>query len=74
MCVGFGIRTPEAARDIAAHADGVVVGTALVDAVRGSLDAEGRATGKTVQAVADLTSALAQGVRSAVRSARQTAK
>ncbi len=69
VCVGFGIRTPEAARDIAEHADGVVVGTALVDAVRGSLDAEGRATGKTVQAVADLTSALAQGVRSAVRGA-----
>ena len=54
VCVGFGIRTPEAARGIAQHADGAVVGTALVDALRGSLDAEGRATAKTVDAVADL--------------------
>jgi tryptophan synthase alpha chain len=65
VCVGFGIRTPEAARAIAEHADGVVVGSALVDALRGSLDAEGRATAKTVTAVAALTTALAQGVRSA---------
>jgi tryptophan synthase alpha chain len=63
VCVGFGIRTPEAARDIAQNADGAVVGTALVDALCGSLDAEGRATAKTVDAVADLVSSLAQGVR-----------
>src|SRR5204862_3804945 len=31
ICVGFGIRTPEAARAIAEKADGSVVGTALVD-------------------------------------------
>jgi tryptophan synthase alpha chain len=65
VCVGFGIRTPESARGIAASADGAVVGTALVDALRGSLDAEGRATAKTVGAVADLAAALAQGVRGA---------
>src|ERR1700739_957267 len=39
VCVGFGIRTAEAARAIAADADGAVVGSALVDALRGSLDA-----------------------------------
>ena len=65
VCVGFGIRTPEAARRIAANADGAVVGTALVDALRASLDAEGRATASTVTAVADLASRLAQGVREA---------
>src|ERR1700679_1445560 len=54
VCVGFGIRTPEAARGIAASADGAVVGTALVDALRGSLDADGRATAKTIDAVAGL--------------------
>jgi tryptophan synthase alpha chain len=69
VCVGFGIRTPEAARAIAAHADGVVVGTALVDAVRGSLDGEGRATASTVKAVADLTASLANGVRGAKQAA-----
>src|SRR6266542_1585291 len=60
VCVGFGIRTPDAARAIAENANGAVVGTALVDALRASLDAEGRATPKTVSAVADLVSALAQ--------------
>ncbi|MGJ5175135.1 tryptophan synthase subunit alpha [Bradyrhizobium oligotrophicum] len=69
VCVGFGIRTPEAARAIAANADGAVVGTALVDALRASLDAEGRATAKTVSAVADLAAALAQGVRGAQQAA-----
>jgi tryptophan synthase alpha chain len=69
VCVGFGIRTPEAARGIAQHADGAVVGTALVDALRASLDAEGRATAKTVNAVADLTASLAQGVRGANQAA-----
>ncbi|MCL8486400.1 MULTISPECIES: tryptophan synthase subunit alpha [Bradyrhizobium] len=69
VCVGFGIRTPETARAIAANADGAVVGTALVDALRASLDAEGRATPKTVSAVADLVAALAQGVRGAKQAA-----
>ena len=69
VCVGFGIRTPEAARGIAQSADGAVVGTALVDALRASLDAEGRATAKTVDAVVDLVSALAQGVRGAQQAA-----
>ncbi len=69
VCVGFGIRTPQAARAIAEHADGAVVGTALVDALRGSLDADGRATARTVNAVADLAAALAQGVRGAQQAA-----
>jgi tryptophan synthase alpha chain len=69
VCVGFGIRTPETARAIAENANGAVVGTALVDALRGSLDAEGRATAKTVGAVADLVAALAQGVRGAKQAA-----
>jgi tryptophan synthase alpha chain len=69
VCVGFGIRTPLAARAIAQTADGAVVGTALVDALQGSLDPEGRATAKTVDAVADLVSSLAQGVRGAKQAA-----
>jgi tryptophan synthase alpha chain len=69
VCVGFGIRTPEAARGIAQAADGAVVGSALIDALKATLDAEGRATAKTVPAVADLTAALAQGVRGAKQAA-----
>jgi tryptophan synthase alpha chain len=69
VCVGFGIRTPDAARAIAENANGAVVGTALVDALRASLDSEGRATPTTVGAVADLVAALAQGVRGAKQAA-----
>jgi len=71
VCVGFGIRTPDAARAIAERADGSVVGTALVEALRDSLDGEGRATPKTVDAVRDLVASLAQGVRSAKKQAAE---
>ena len=63
VCVGFGVRTPEQARAIAQSADGVVVGSALVDAVRKSLQTDGKATATTVASVADLVRALADGVR-----------
>jgi tryptophan synthase alpha chain len=69
VCVGFGIRTPEAAHDIAQHANGAVVGTALIDALKGALDADGKATARTVSAVADLAAALAQGVHGAKQTA-----
>ena len=69
VCVGFGIRTPEAARAIAQNADGAVVGSALVDALRDSLDSAGRAGAKTIGAVTDLVSSLALGVRGAKQAA-----
>ncbi len=67
VAVGFGVRTAEQARAIAEGADGVVVGSALVDALRQSLDKSDKATPATVKAVADLVSSLAQGVRSSRR-------
>ena len=72
VCVGFGVRTAEHARAIAAGADGVVVGSALVEAVRGNLDPGGKATAKTVAAVGDLVRTLAKGVHSASRAAAET--
>jgi tryptophan synthase alpha chain len=65
IVVGFGIRTPDQARDIAAVAQGAVVGTAFTDAVRDSLDDNGNATDRTVDAVLDLTRDLAAGVAAA---------
>jgi tryptophan synthase alpha chain len=65
VCVGFGVRQPDQARAIAQNADGVVVGSALVDAVCKTLDVDGKATAATTSAVADLVRALAQGVRAA---------
>jgi tryptophan synthase alpha chain len=67
VAVGFGVRTAEHARAIAAGADGVVVGSALVDALRQSLDKNDKAGPGTVKAVTNLVSSLAEGVRSARR-------
>ena len=71
VSVGFGVKTAEHARAIAEGADGVVVGSALVDALRQSLDANGKAGPGTVEAVTGLVSALAQGVHSARRVAAE---
>ncbi|WP_374305030.1 tryptophan synthase subunit alpha [Methylocella sp.] len=65
VAVGFGVRTPADAAAIAAGADGVVVGSALVGALAASLDARGAAGPGTVGAVSSLVSALAKGVRGA---------
>jgi len=70
VCVGFGVRTAAHARAIAEGADGVVVGSALVEAVRQSLGPNSKPTSATVTAVTDLTRTLAEGVRGA----RVTAK
>jgi tryptophan synthase alpha chain len=65
VAVGFGVRVAEQAAAIARNADGVVVGSALVEMVRGSLDQDGKATARTVQAVTDLVAALSKAVRGA---------
>jgi tryptophan synthase alpha chain len=65
VCVGFGVRTAEQARVLAQGADGVVVGSALVDAVRQSVDRGGKAA--AVSAVSELVRSLADGVRGAKR-------
>ncbi|HEY1360660.1 MAG TPA: tryptophan synthase subunit alpha [Xanthobacteraceae bacterium] len=65
VAVGFGVRSAEQAAAIAAAADGVVVGSALVNALKASLDRADKATGKSERAVLDLVAALARGVRGA---------
>ncbi|WP_372622428.1 tryptophan synthase subunit alpha [Falsiroseomonas sp.] len=69
VAIGFGIRTPEQAAIAATVADGAVVGTALVDTLASTLDAEGRATAETAPKV------LAQvaGLSAAIRAARKVA-
>jgi len=64
IAVGFGVKTAEQARIIAKDADGVVVGSALVNAVRDTLDSGGKPTSKTVPAVHGLVRDIAQGVGS----------
>lgn len=61
VCVGFGVKTADQARAIAASADGVVVGTAIVNAV-----AEASASGgDPADAAGRLVAGIAEGVRAA---------
>ena len=69
VAVGFGVKTAANAEAIAAHADGVVVGTALVDALKHTLTPQdGTATPATIGAVTSLVTDLAGGIRRARRS------
>ncbi|HEV7255076.1 MAG TPA: tryptophan synthase subunit alpha [Mesorhizobium sp.] len=63
VCVGFGVKTAAHAEAIGRSADGVVVGTAIVNAVAGSLSVEGKAGPETVSRVTALVEDLARGVR-----------
>ena len=65
VCVGFGVKTAEHAKLIGAAADGVVVGTAIVNQIATSLNKDGKATADTIQAVATLVRGLSTGTRSA---------
>ncbi|MFR0689000.1 tryptophan synthase subunit alpha [Enterobacterales bacterium AE_CKDN230030158-1A_HGKHYDSX7] len=60
VAIGFGIRTAEHAASIARLADGVVVGSALIDKI-----AEATSSADAVQGVLGLCRQLAEGVRSA---------
>jgi tryptophan synthase alpha chain len=66
VAVGFGIKTPEQAAAVAAHADAAVVGSALVAIIAEHLDGDGHAKPELVPAVLGLVEQLARGVRSAL--------
>lgn len=63
IAVGFGVKTGEQAKAISRGAEGVVVGSALVQAIEKSLDADGRATGGTVPAVLDVVKDISGALR-----------
>ncbi|MDR0252881.1 MAG: tryptophan synthase subunit alpha [Brucellaceae bacterium] len=65
VCVGFGVRSGEQAKAIGASADGVVVGSAIVAAIAGTLDANDKVQGDPVAAASAVVSELASGVRKA---------
>jgi tryptophan synthase alpha chain len=71
VAVGFGVKDAASAAAIAGVADGVVVGSALIEALRASL-VDGKAGPNTVEAVAGLARTLAAGVRSAAKIDQQS--
>ena len=62
IAVGFGIKTAENARAVAQHADGIVVGSAIVDLVKANLDEHGNANASLVETVHELVREIADGV------------
>ena len=60
LCIGFGIRTPEHAADVARRADGVVVGSALVEQIANATTQQ-----QAIDGVLSLCRELAAGVRQA---------
>ena len=65
IAVGFGIKTPAQAAEVAKAADAAVVGSAVVDRLALNLDSAGRAKPGLVEAVLADIRALAAGVRGA---------
>ncbi|HZS84186.1 MAG TPA: tryptophan synthase subunit alpha [Stellaceae bacterium] len=70
VAVGFGIKTPEQAAEVARLADAAVVGSALVQRIAGNLDAAGRPLPDLEGAVLAEVRALAAGIRAARRTER----
>jgi tryptophan synthase alpha chain len=65
VAVGFGVRTPAQAAEVARLADAAVVASSLIDTLAASLDEQGRARPDSVRRVLDQVRALAEGVRGA---------
>ncbi|NQW09718.1 MAG: tryptophan synthase subunit alpha [Alphaproteobacteria bacterium] len=65
VAVGFGIRTPGQAAEVVRIADAAIVGSAVVNIIKDSLDDQGRATEDTVGRTLAFVKTLADGVRGA---------
>jgi tryptophan synthase alpha chain len=63
IAIGFGVKSPEQVRELARHAEGVVVGSALVSAIAESLDADGKATDETRTRMLGLVQHLSAALR-----------
>ena len=63
VAVGFGIKTPQQAAEVAGIADAAVVGSALIDKIKSGLDEDNRATPGLAKEVLDFVASLAKGVR-----------
>ncbi|NHK28368.1 tryptophan synthase subunit alpha [Parvularcula flava] len=65
VAVGFGVKTPERAAEIARTADAVVVGSALIEALAGALEKDQNSRDNVTSAVTSLAKSLADAAHSA---------
>jgi tryptophan synthase alpha chain len=69
IAIGFGVKTKEQVAALATHAEGVVVGSALVGTIAESLDPDGKATQETAPRVLNLVGELASALRAPAKAA-----
>ena len=69
IAVGFGIKTPQQAGDVARVADAAVGGSAIISAIENTLDDSGAGSPQTVDAALSLVRDLSAGVRQSKREA-----
>jgi len=62
ICVGFGVKTSEQASQLAKFADGVVVGSALIDIIGKNIPSGNQSSKRCINAVLSLVNDLAEGV------------
>jgi tryptophan synthase alpha chain len=65
LAIGFGIKTPEQAADIARVADAAVIGSAIVDRIASAVPGGAGSSKDSVQSVLQFVNTLAVGVRQA---------
>ena len=64
IAVGFGIKTRQDVADVTSFSDAAIVGSAIVNVIEQSLDANGEGNDKTIADVLALVRDLAAGTRS----------
>jgi tryptophan synthase alpha chain len=69
VAVGFGVRSAKTAALIAENADAVVVGSAIVDALRASLDTNNKPTSESVRSVINLVNEISEGLKNKMHQA-----
>ena len=63
VVIGFGIRSPSQASSMANIADGIVVGSAVVDLIKSSLDNDDNTTKQTLNSCLDFISKVSENVK-----------
>ncbi len=63
VIIGFGIRSPSQASSMANMSDGIVVGSAVVDLIKSSLDNDGNPTKQTLNSCLDFISKVSENVK-----------
>lgn len=65
ICIGFGVNTPEQAKEMASISDGVIVGSSIIKKMEDCLNGEGQTTPDTIKETLAFVAELAKAVHAA---------